>query len=463
MSKAITRLQFANILALTLAAALTYGCATPYSHVGLTGGFDERQLSRNEFFVAFSGNGYTTGQRAIDLCLMRCAELTLGHGFRYFQLTANSAGFDTSSSVTVGNFVPTGYGGGVFISNTQTIPKPSASNRILCFRKKPGGTTEYFDAQSVFDELSQKYGVHKNVDTFPEFRLPIATLGINLEMVAPHTQPNRAGGPTIPTGNEVPKLRIKSFTDGSLAQSSGLQLGDEIRQYDGVAALNPGEVDEMRNHWRIGQTIQVTVRRNGADIVVPVITVYNPALRFNQTKEIRWNEPVADSDVLVFQGSRPPVSAFAVAEYADWECPTASEEEVKQYMISAAANNGANGILILNNQEEVKNFNPNADNRIGFVCALLIVPSARIGVEFETGTGYENRRIVRRVLSSDAESAGLRIGDNVLAIDGLDLVLNASDEIRDQMKWKIGQEVQLSVARDGKELKIPIKLVNNQP
>jgi hypothetical protein len=82
--------QFIFLGFLTL--ILLTGCATQYQKVGATGGFEEKQLSRNEFVVAFSGNGYTTGQRAVDLCMLRCAELALGHGFHYFILIANNAG-----------------------------------------------------------------------------------------------------------------------------------------------------------------------------------------------------------------------------------------------------------------------------------------------------------------------------------------------------------------------------------
>lgn len=451
-----------KIIGILASVFLLAGCATQYQKVGFTGGFVEKQFSRNEFAIAFSGNGYTTGQRAIDLCMLRCAELTLGHGFHYFILTANNSGYDTSSSVTVGNYVPTGYGGGVFLSTTQTIPKPSAANRILCFREKPTSTTEYFNAQNVFDELSQKYDVHKEIETFPKFRLPVAAVGIKLENVTPYTNPNRPGGSSSPVTEQKSRLKIKSFVEGSLAQEAGLQIGDEIRSYDGVEVSDLNSLSEITAGLEIGQVVQVSVRRNGNDIVVPVKTTFNPALRFKQIKEIKCSEAISEKNVVVIEGTRPTIAAFPVAEYDDWENPLETIQDIKRYLVAAAVNDGANGVLILNSHEEIKDIFPNADDKIGFLCSLLVIPKARLGVEFETGTGYENRRVVRRVLSTEENAAGLQIGDNVLAVNGIDLVLNDSEAIKDSMKWNVGQEVQVTVARDGKELTFPVKTVENR-
>jgi hypothetical protein len=46
--------------------------------------------------------------------------------------------------------------------------------------------------------------------------------------------------------------------------------------------------------------------------------------------------------------------------------------------------------------------------------------------------------------------------------NGIDLVLNDSEAIKNSMKWNIGQEVQVTVARDGKELTFPVKTVENR-
>ncbi|GEM_PF-872096 len=340
------------------AALLLTGCATSYQKEGFSGGFAEKQLSRNEFFVGFSGNGYTSGQRAVDLCMLRCAELCLGHGYRYYVLTANNAEYDRSTAVTTGNFIPTGYGGGVFLSSTQVIPKPNTSNRIVCFREKPTSITEYFDAQEVFQQLSTKYSVKREVQTFP-----------------PQT----------------------------------------------------------------------------------------PNIRFKQIGNLKCETPVDANSVVVFSQVRPPIVATAIAEYADWESPFESDQELKQYLIGAAVNAGANGVHYLKSHSQILEFNPNADNRVGFICALLVLPKAKIGLEFESGTGYEKRRVIRRIQNPEAETAGLRIGDNLLAINGIDVLSSAEASSRDSLKWEVGQVVQVTVARDGKEITLPVKTIANLP
>jgi membrane-associated protease RseP (regulator of RpoE activity) len=453
-----------KILGLLALIILITGCATPYQETGSTGGFTDKQISRNEFIVAFSGNGYTSSQRAVDLCLLRCAEVALGNGFHYFILTAANAGYDTSTAVSVGNYFPTGYGGVGSFSATQTIPKPIAANRMVCFREKPTVTTQYFDAQNVYNELSQKYGVRKPIEAFPKLRHPIATIGVQLETVIPYENKFKFGvASAAPVAEGKPQFIIKSFTEGSFAQEAGLQIGDEIHAYDGVALSDSGKLDEISSKWEIGQIVQVSAHRHDADVVVSVKTVFNPIFRFNNIRKLKCAGPVSEKEVVAFEGTRPTMAVVPVAEYVDWENPLESKEEMKRYLVAAASDAGANAVLILNSREEVRDVSPTANPAIGFMCSLLVAPKARLGADFELGAGYENKRVVRRVFDPATDAAGLRIGDNVLAINGIDLVLNAPEHINDCMKWGVGQEVQVTVARDGREMPITLKTIENRP
>src|SRR5216684_2102602 len=153
--KAISSSSIAAMSAVV--AIFASGCATPYQKTGLTGAYSETELRWNEFVVAFGGNGYTSGQRAVDLCLVRCADLTMSHGFNYFLITGGRNAVDASTSVTSGSYVSTGYGSGVCLSASQQIAKPSTVNRILCFRQKPAGVEGCFDAQAVFAKFNEDY------------------------------------------------------------------------------------------------------------------------------------------------------------------------------------------------------------------------------------------------------------------------------------------------------------------
>jgi hypothetical protein len=82
-------------LSLLLGCLILVGCATPYKSNGLMGGFSERQLSDDTYRVSFQGNGFTRDERASDFLMLRCAELTLGHGAKFFRLVGSA---DTSQN-----------------------------------------------------------------------------------------------------------------------------------------------------------------------------------------------------------------------------------------------------------------------------------------------------------------------------------------------------------------------------
>jgi hypothetical protein len=99
------------------------GCATPYKSNGLMGGFSERQLSSDTFVVSFQGNGFTQEERARDFLLLRCADLTLAHGAKFFRLsqstdTSQTMVFQTPSTTTATGTVS----GNNFSATTTTTP-----------------------------------------------------------------------------------------------------------------------------------------------------------------------------------------------------------------------------------------------------------------------------------------------------------------------------------------------------
>jgi len=144
-------------------------CSTRYKADGFTGGYEELQLSENMFTVSFRGNGYTRKQRAIDFCLLRCAEITENHGYKYFTIVdqrndiENSSHTTPSSSVTTGtvnsyggiNAYTTNYGG-----QTYNISRPSASNTILCYKEKPRQGIAY-NTDFLIKSISEKYQITK--------------------------------------------------------------------------------------------------------------------------------------------------------------------------------------------------------------------------------------------------------------------------------------------------------------
>lgn len=141
-------------------------CASPYQREGFGGGYSETQLSENVFKVSFRGNGYTGGDRAADMALLRSAEVTLEHGFKYFAVVdeQSSSSYGTYTAPTTTNASVTGYGNSAYGTATtyggQTflIAKPRSTNLIACFNQKPEGFF-VFEAEFVAKSLRDKFGV----------------------------------------------------------------------------------------------------------------------------------------------------------------------------------------------------------------------------------------------------------------------------------------------------------------
>lgn len=155
-----------------LTLALLSACATPYQHQGMSGGFSETQLDENVFRVNFRGNGYTSAERAIDFTLLRSAELAREHSYHYFIIVQHSGGYSYSTYTTPTQSHTTGtatsYGNTTTVQTqttttggqTHVIAKPSTSNTIVCFAKKPDSYEGMvYNADFIYRSLTQKYGI----------------------------------------------------------------------------------------------------------------------------------------------------------------------------------------------------------------------------------------------------------------------------------------------------------------
>ena len=113
-------------------------CATPYQHLGLGGGFTDKQIAPDTFKIHFRGNGYTPDKRAQDLAVLRAAELTLEHGYQYFTvLNAGSSDRGFVAPVTgtvVGNTVIASGGGLYHFSGVDLV--------INCTHEKTPGAQD---------------------------------------------------------------------------------------------------------------------------------------------------------------------------------------------------------------------------------------------------------------------------------------------------------------------------------
>ena len=72
-------------LALLSCLALA-GCATAYKPEGLTGGYSDFLTDPDQATIMFQGNGLTSAERVVEITALRCAEVTLQHGWSVLRI-----------------------------------------------------------------------------------------------------------------------------------------------------------------------------------------------------------------------------------------------------------------------------------------------------------------------------------------------------------------------------------------
>ncbi len=157
--------------------ALLFGCATAYQTQSFSGGFTETQLAPDVWRVSFSGNGFTKGERAEELAMLRSAELALANGFTHFAflssktqtevssytapVTATTSGSASTYGTTISGSSTTRFSGG----NTTHITKPTANNVVAMFKGNPKINSMVYDANFICNSLGKKYEVVCNASS----------------------------------------------------------------------------------------------------------------------------------------------------------------------------------------------------------------------------------------------------------------------------------------------------------
>lgn len=152
-----------NIVLFAVLALFVSGCATGYQKQGFTGGYTDMKVQDDIFKVGFRGNAYCGSGRAEDFALLRCAEIALENGYKYFVIIDEKSGVTTGAYTTpvtaqtttqtygsvqgtaysnmyTGSYSGTTHGSTTYSGGqTYTFHKPSTRNTIKCFKEKPEG------------------------------------------------------------------------------------------------------------------------------------------------------------------------------------------------------------------------------------------------------------------------------------------------------------------------------------
>src|ERR1051325_3689868 len=139
---------------------LLTACTTAYAPAGQPRNYSETQLGRNVFAVRVGETAQASNRKATELCLLRCAEVTLANGFRHFVILESAV---EQERATTDRLKPSStHPRDVSLSLINPAAgSPSSANTIACFRTPPTGYPEAYDAAAVFRQLSGKYTVRK--------------------------------------------------------------------------------------------------------------------------------------------------------------------------------------------------------------------------------------------------------------------------------------------------------------
>lgn len=132
------------------------GCVTAYQPLGATGGYKDERLEDDTYRVSFYGNGKTPRPVVLKYFLYRCAELTLAHGYEYFEIynvgrvqPRHSRSDSPFIKVRTPSYVPT-Y---TYVPGAA-ITRWSATGVIRMYPKDiMSGSASLFDAHEIVDLL----------------------------------------------------------------------------------------------------------------------------------------------------------------------------------------------------------------------------------------------------------------------------------------------------------------------
>jgi len=158
-----------QVITLLLVAVLISGCATTYHQYSWrTGGYSNIKIQDDIFKVRFLGNAKCTLGRVEDFTLLRCAEVALENGYKYFIVIDEKAdkttGMFTSpaSAQTVGTSYGGTYRGTTTVYGGQTFfyQLPQLEKTINCFKDKPDNIpTIVYDAEQIRTNIKAQYNL----------------------------------------------------------------------------------------------------------------------------------------------------------------------------------------------------------------------------------------------------------------------------------------------------------------
>ena len=140
----------------------------------------------------------------------------------------------------------------------------------------------------------------------------------------------------------------------------------------------------------------------------------------------------------------------------DWENPCETMDEFKREAAVAAAILGGQAVQIQSESGTAGRGGPG-----DFAATLLLIPKARLGLQDE-GSQWPRKELVVQGFDkgSLAPGAGLKVGDRIVALDGVD-VLQEKRFVDRWISWGVDQNVVVTFVRDGVQMTLQAKTIAN--
>ena len=68
-----------------------------------------------------------------------------------------------------------------------------------------------------------------------------------------------------------PGITVKEVVSGSCAEKAGVQVGDKVTAFNGVAVSTSAELNYQKGKYKVGDTVTITVERNGQKLDLTVV------------------------------------------------------------------------------------------------------------------------------------------------------------------------------------------------
>ena len=82
-------------------------------------------------------------------------------------------------------------------------------------------------------------------------------------------------------------IYVESVDEGSSAEKAGLQVSDIITKIEGKEIKSVNELNKIKYTYNIGDTVKLTVYRNGEELEVPVVLSEQPDIPFESTPQVQ--------------------------------------------------------------------------------------------------------------------------------------------------------------------------------